>query len=709
MNALADTRASCQGVLKKFKIDKEEDWLSCFKVGRDEDGNPKYGPMEPSFLDIEDEMEKALAMVAYFNPFINKIVFKKLIDLLGSLSVQLKNIDWGNEGYEMYKKIKGGGAWHAKFKKIRKQTKTNQRMSLIREPLMRVMHRLVVRALIHKLGSKERCQKRDMWMMNALEESHGINLAWVIVEHLCKHAPWLKENSLICRGHYVTKIPKSLGYLVNKEVEKCSESIECEKWTSKMLANELDLENFTLLRPTLSPPPTRVAREQRQEPHSLGYEVGGSSTTMQEDDDDATMSEQRVHMDDDMGISCIDDLDFFKDLKNEFPAIVYNDALTSKSDFSTEPTLCPQHIDEFDLKDKTSLSEYDKVEQNVLYFNDLFPFNIIYLEDLKSDKDNDKEIDMIQSSGDMAPLPPREQRHPILRMRMEHRNGDRVMVFTSQTWSRVFETRGLLVRELILEFLSTLRFGEREFILAMGLHTREEMKSPSFASHCRPPLSYTLIRDLVLRLFQRMMAHSIAGMSQALEKVTVTDLFYLRVLNVESVNILYLISKEIYVKFRDTWGWVPAGPTRQEGDVGGVAEEALVAPGDGDEDEEIPQVVPLPPKNQGERIARFKEEVHGMREILQGQREVLDSMARDFLKFTTWTITSLAWMMDRAGVTYTRYSKSSVEKKTGSKFSIIVHEYGTKPSTLSKSRAELRRKSVYKSVKAEEKSNLKTS
>ncbi|GJW71186.1 hypothetical protein Tco_0128103 [Tanacetum coccineum] len=40
-------------------------------------------------------------------------------------------------------------------------------------------------------------------------------------------------------------------------------------------------------------------------------------------------------------VSCIDDLDFFKEFKNGFPAIVYNDALTSKSDFSTEPTLCP--------------------------------------------------------------------------------------------------------------------------------------------------------------------------------------------------------------------------------------------------------------------------------------------------------------------------------------------------------------------------------
>ncbi|GJT61939.1 hypothetical protein Tco_1005472 [Tanacetum coccineum] len=51
-------------------------------------------------------------------------------------------------------------------------------------------------------------------------------------------------------------------------------------------------------------------------------------------------------------VSCFDDLDFFKDFKNEFPAIVYNDAQTSKLDFLTEPTLSPQHIDEFNLKMK---------------------------------------------------------------------------------------------------------------------------------------------------------------------------------------------------------------------------------------------------------------------------------------------------------------------------------------------------------------------
>ncbi|GJQ97700.1 hypothetical protein Tco_0008839 [Tanacetum coccineum] len=47
--------------------------------------------------------------------------------------------------------------------------------------------------------------------------------------------------------------------------------------------------------------------------------------------------------------------------------------------------------------------------------------------------------------------------------------------------------------------------------------------------------------------------------------------------------------------------------------------------------------------------------------------------------------------------------------KTGSKFSTIVREYVTEPSRLSTPRGELRRERDFKCVKAEEKSNLKTS
>nr|GEW73972.1 hypothetical protein [Tanacetum cinerariifolium] len=101
--------------VEAFEMEGEDDWLGCFEVGRGEDGNVKYGPVGPLFIDIEDDIERLLAMEAYFNPLKNVIVFKKLVDFLGLLPVQLKNLEWGNKGYGSYKKVDGDGDWHARF------------------------------------------------------------------------------------------------------------------------------------------------------------------------------------------------------------------------------------------------------------------------------------------------------------------------------------------------------------------------------------------------------------------------------------------------------------------------------------------------------------------------------------------------------------------------------------------------------------------
>ncbi|GKD93028.1 hypothetical protein Tco_1372865, partial [Tanacetum coccineum] len=55
--------------------------------------------------------------------------------------------------------------------------------------------------------------------------------------------------------------------------------------------------------------------------------------------------------------------------------------------------------------------------------------------------------------------------------------------------------------------------------------------------------SYTAIRDPILRLCHRLIAFSIAGRSQAPEKVIVTNLFYLRGMDVGSVNVPYLLAR----------------------------------------------------------------------------------------------------------------------------------------------------------------------
>ncbi|GJR19795.1 hypothetical protein Tco_0968322 [Tanacetum coccineum] len=87
----------------------------------------------------------------------------------------------------------------------------------------------------------------------------------------------------------------------------------------------------------------------------------------------------------------------------------------------TEPAVSHHHIDKLDLKNEISLSECDEEEPNIMCFN-LFPLNITYPSDLKLDKDNDDdELDIIWY---MAPLPPRDQRHPWLRYQVKGYNED---------------------------------------------------------------------------------------------------------------------------------------------------------------------------------------------------------------------------------------------------------------------------------------------
>ncbi|GJS80695.1 hypothetical protein Tco_0730576 [Tanacetum coccineum] len=186
--------------------------------------------------------------------------------------------------------------------------------------------------------------------------------------------------------------------------------------------------------------------------------------------------------------------------------------------------------------------------------------------------------------ADMAPLPHRDLRHPWLRyqvdgydegiihngmrqtlgdkLSMVYAGDDGEALFTSHAWRRLFEVSGLLVREFILEFLSTCRMSDtemgldvvdtlcfqlggvrrrmtwRQFILALGLHSKEEIAEPGFGAYWTgservipdkgdlrdywmemssdrdflgPALSFVHIRDPVRRLCHRMIACSISG------------------------------------------------------------------------------------------------------------------------------------------------------------------------------------------------------
>ncbi|GJW50773.1 hypothetical protein Tco_0092124 [Tanacetum coccineum] len=239
--------------------------------------------------------------------------------------------------------------------------------------------------------------------------------------------------------------------------------------------------------------------------------------------------------------------------------------------------------------------------------------------------------------------------------------------------------------------------------------------------------SYIAIQDPILRLCHRLIACSIAGRSQAPEKVIVTDLFYLRRMDVYSVNVPYLLARylrlftagrksgayisggqfvaqlvehfglltmeilgglmviapelsiidmtklvrlQICAQFNDTWVWVAMGPERQPDAVAGTPAIVEDAPIVDKGDQAIPAPVhapqqppPPPPavvRIMPQRMARLEADVHKIRGALTEQREVINAMAHDFSRFSTWVVTRLGRMMDRAGVTYVPYSHTHI-------------------------------------------------
>ncbi|GJS85522.1 hypothetical protein Tco_0752063 [Tanacetum coccineum] len=118
-----------------------------------------------------------------------------------------------------------------------------------------------------------------------------------------------------------------------------------------------------------------------------------------------------------------------------------------------------------------------------------------------------------------------------------------------------------------------------------------------------------------------------------------------------------LVRLEICKELDDTWAWVALGPERRPDAAAGTPKVAKGAPDVDEGAQAVPAPVQAPqppPAAQGrtipQRLARLEEEVYGFQGSVAEQRDVLDSMAWDFSRFTTWTITSLSLMMDQSRV-----------------------------------------------------------
>ncbi|GJV34103.1 hypothetical protein Tco_1394503 [Tanacetum coccineum] len=169
-----------------------------------------------------------------------------------------------------------------------------------------------------------------------------------------------------------------------------------------------------------------------------------------------------------------------------------------------------------------------------------------------------------------------------------------------------------------------------------------------------------------------MMAHSIVGRSQAPEKVTVTDLFYLRGLDVRSVNIPYLLAPYLrrFAAGRKSgahisggkFAWVAIGPKRQPNAAAGaskVAQDAHIVDEGGQADPSLAQAPPPPlvvARTMPQRLGRLEEEVQGLRRDVGSLCGLVERSMTDQGRFSTWMVSCMSQLMDASGMTYHEFN-----------------------------------------------------
>ncbi|GJT32807.1 hypothetical protein Tco_0923226 [Tanacetum coccineum] len=252
-------------------------------------------------------------------------------------------------------------------------------------------------------------------------------------------------------------------------------------------------------------------------------------------------------------------IDYFKDFEIDFPEIVSEDVATPEPEASSKPAVSP--LDDKQIDFRISFDESDDEDYVVSYDNNLFSYKIISVNNLKTDSENDidkvnipsNDVVVEQLGNDMAPLLPRDQRHPWLR----------------------YEGLQYTVAD-ITDFEG--RLGK--------IYDR--------------------------RIHRVLIAFSIAGRSQPPNKVTSIDLFYLRIMDVRLLTEMILqgytvivrdlpvIDMDKLVRLRicdrlvDTWAWVAPGPERQQAAAAGAPEVVEGPPAIDEGVQAIPEPVQAP-------------------------------------------------------------------------------------------------------------------
>ncbi|GJU15430.1 hypothetical protein Tco_1143396 [Tanacetum coccineum] len=346
---------------KKIRItesdsDDEEDYV----IKRNEMGTPIHNSQPIGYQNNTNPAENMTlsTLESIINPFRKISMWKKAVSFLGSLPANLRDVEWKPD-YKMC---------YSNPELATRQWKTEIRLTdpygniymqaFVTKPTKRKLYKYhkTSGAYDHEAGSSR--AKRALESLYTVEEAllpdvHHKFLEWrgcsrkaksrynsrLVLKELnpkrrnILSIAWVRAFNIrepiypeLCREFYATyefdEFARRLGLYHAEEYEPTVSSLNNDEIYFKISFDDSDDEDYIVI----------------FDKNLFSYKIISTNDLKMNSENDNEKVNLPSLPSPEPTVSCFDDLDLFKDFENEIPAIVYNDALTSKSYFLTEPT-----------------------------------------------------------------------------------------------------------------------------------------------------------------------------------------------------------------------------------------------------------------------------------------------------------------------------------------------------------------------------------
>ncbi|GJU77698.1 hypothetical protein Tco_1274768 [Tanacetum coccineum] len=150
--------------------------------------------------------------------------------------------------------------------------------STIRNPILRVIHKMITYGLCQRTTRYDKIQKNDLWLLSMFDARHQngyANIAWVIAKWMKRKGARTQKESQICCGQFISKLARKCKVLTEDVVRSLSTPIYCRDLDTITLRDLIGSEGKLILEdPQPGVPRVGISRPLRASMQDLYDKMG---------------------------------------------------------------------------------------------------------------------------------------------------------------------------------------------------------------------------------------------------------------------------------------------------------------------------------------------------------------------------------------------------------------------------------------------------